>query len=115
MANKIAQLLTAFSSQLRLEVQEPYKGTQNTEIITKQLPYLLADELSIGDTYKVYGSVGSGNWSEIPWIGILDKSITTSTTKGYYLVILLDKKLVLNNQSFCDVKKYQNVPQVKGK
>ncbi|MDP6561616.1 MAG: DUF3578 domain-containing protein [Candidatus Peribacteraceae bacterium] len=53
----------------------------------------MTDELNIGVTYKVYGSVGSGNWSEIPWIGILDKSITTSTTKGYYIVLLLDKNL----------------------
>ena len=72
---------------------KPIKGTQNTEIIKREIPNFLTDELNIGVTYKVYGSVGSGNWSEIPWIGILDKSITTSTTKGYYIVLLLDKNL----------------------
>ena len=63
MTNKIEQLLTAFSTQFKLESQGPYKGTQNTEIITREIPNFLTDELNIGVTYKVYGSVGSGNWN----------------------------------------------------
>ncbi len=37
--------------------------------------------------------MGRGRWSEIPWFAILDKSITTSTEDGYYIVVLFDKKL----------------------
>ena len=90
---KITDLIQEFSKNHLAEISQSYHATLNTKIITKQLPSILADELYLDHTYKVYGSVGSGNWSEIPWIGILDKSITTSTTKGYYLVLLLDKNL----------------------
>jgi len=37
--------------------------------------------------------VGSGNWSEIPWVAILDKTVSSSTMEGYYVVILFDKNL----------------------
>jgi 5-methylcytosine-specific restriction protein A len=38
--------------------------------------------------YKVEGSAGAGNWAEVPWIAVFDKDITTSATKGYYIVYL---------------------------
>lgn len=38
--------------------------------------------------YKVEGSPGKGNWAEIPWIGVFDKKITTTATKGFYIVYL---------------------------
>lgn len=41
--------------------------------------------------YKITGSVGQGNWAMIPWIGIFDKQITSSATKGVYIVYLLSK------------------------
>lgn len=42
----------------------------------------------IDNKYKVAGSVGNGNWAGVPWIAILNKSITNSTQRGYYLVYL---------------------------
>ena len=41
--------------------------------------------------YLITGSVGQGNWAMIPWICIFDRSITTSATKGVYIVYLLSK------------------------
>lgn len=41
--------------------------------------------------YLITGSVGQGNWATIPWICIFDRSITTSATKGVYIVYLLSK------------------------
>ena len=93
MNNNLSILLTQFCEQFKLESQGSFLSTENSKIITKELPNLLFNKLNLDDNYKVYGSVGSGNWSEIPWIGILDKSITISTTKGYYLGLLLDKNL----------------------
>lgn len=40
------------------------------------------------DKYDVTGSPGQGNWASVPWIGIFNKSITTSATKGVYIVYL---------------------------
>ena len=40
------------------------------------------------DKFVVTGSPGQGNWASVPWIGIFSKSITTSATKGVYIVYL---------------------------
>lgn len=42
-------------------------------------------------THLVTGSVGQGNWATVPWICIFDRNITTSATKGVYIVYLLAK------------------------
>lgn len=41
--------------------------------------------------YLITGSVGQGNWATIPWVCIFDREITTSATKGVYIVYLLAK------------------------
>ena len=43
------------------------------------------------DVYKVKGSVGAGRWTDVPWIAVFDKRITTSAQKGVYIVYLLNK------------------------
>lgn len=93
MQNKISNLIREFSNNFKSEILLPYSGTENTKIITKIIPEILDRELNLNSRYKVYGSVGKGRWSEIPWFAILDKSITTSTEDGYYIVVLFDKKL----------------------
>lgn len=40
------------------------------------------------DKYVVTGSPGQGNWASVPWVGIFNNSITTSATKGVYIVYL---------------------------
>lgn len=37
---------------------------------------------------RVSASVGKGNWSEIPWISILDGRLTSTTQQGIYIVYL---------------------------
>lgn len=41
--------------------------------------------------YLITASVGAGNWAMIPWICIFDRAISTSATKGVYIVYLLSK------------------------
>lgn len=43
-------------------------------------------ELSVG--LVVEGSPGQGNWAAVPWISVFDPAITTSATRGYYVVYL---------------------------
>ena len=46
----------------------------------------------VGTTvYKVKGSVGAGRWTDVPWIAVFDKRITTSAQRGVYIVYLLNK------------------------
>jgi 5-methylcytosine-specific restriction enzyme A len=50
----------------------------------------------VGEGLIVQGSPGQGNWAAVPWISIFDPAITTSATRGYYVVYLFraEKPLV---------------------
>lgn len=37
---------------------------------------------------KIIGAPGQGNWAEVPWIGMFHPEVTTSATRGYYIVYL---------------------------
>jgi 5-methylcytosine-specific restriction protein A len=74
--------------------QRPFKHTKETKILTNEIPELLYGQLGLSEQdYKIYGSVGNGNWVEVAWLGLLDRRITESTTRGYYVVFLFDSKL----------------------
>ncbi|MDW8543431.1 DUF3578 domain-containing protein [Staphylococcus sp. KG4-1] len=38
--------------------------------------------------FKLKGSIGNGNFAEVPWVAIMDGNITKSTTEGIYIVFL---------------------------
>jgi len=42
----------------------------------------------LGAGLLVEGSAGAGNWATVPWISVFDPAITTSATRGYYVVYL---------------------------
>lgn len=43
--------------------------------------------------YVVTGSVGQGNWAAVPWLAIMNKDITISTQRGYYIVYLFSEDM----------------------
>lgn len=43
--------------------------------------------------YVVTGSVGQGNWAAVPWLAIMNKDITKSTQRGYYIVYLFSEDM----------------------
>ncbi|MBM7655242.1 MrcB family domain-containing protein [Neobacillus cucumis] len=43
--------------------------------------------------YVVTGSVGQGNWAAVPWIAIMNRKITVSTQRGYYIVYLFSEDM----------------------
>ncbi len=60
-------------------------------------------------THLITGSVGQGQWATVPWVCIFDKKITTTATKGVYIVYLLakdGKTLYLTfNQGCTDIRR----------
>lgn len=69
--------------------KDPYGGNQLGDFVRNQSVKIIKEKGSISDEqYHLEGSVGKGNWAEIPWIAIFDKSITKTATKGYYIVYL---------------------------
>lgn len=60
------------------------------KIITEEIPTYLRAAIANDVKYKIYGSFGTGGWSETPWVAILNKSITDNPREGYYVVFLFD-------------------------
>ena len=61
------------------------------QLICNQIPSLLSSTSSMQkDYYTCKGSCGQGNWAGCPWIAIFNTNITSTTTKGVYIVYLLN-------------------------
>lgn len=82
---------------LLLNILENYKLAKLSNLtdhelavyVRQQSADILANTISIdSEKYKVKASVGQGQWADVPWIAVFDKSITQSATEGYYIVYL---------------------------
>jgi len=72
-----------------LKDEEEFTGSEVGRIITKEIPMSLIAEANINqDKFLVAGSIGKGQFAEIPWIAIFNRKITESATKGIYIVYL---------------------------
>lgn len=70
--------------------QEKQAGHATGNYIRKDAPEALyRTGLIDRQNYLIKGRVGYGNWATIPWLGIFNKKITTTATKGVYIVYLL--------------------------
>lgn len=61
------------------------------DIISHDIPSLIADCADIKDPYTVIGSYGKGRWTAVPWIAVFDRRITKTAQKGVYIVYLFNK------------------------
>ena len=69
-----------------------FTGSPFGTFVRADIPNAIYDtKLVDPHNYLITGSVGQGNWATIPWICIFDRSITTTATKGVYIVYLLSK------------------------
>ncbi len=59
-------------------------------LVRRDIAGLLQNQVDVS-IYKVKGSVGAGRWTDVPWIAVFDKRITTSAQRGVYIVYLLNK------------------------
>jgi 5-methylcytosine-specific restriction enzyme A len=69
---------------------DPPAGHPLAAVIRKGAPDELRGALAeIDGPFLIKGSPGRGSkWAAVPWLAIFDPTITTSATRGYYLVYL---------------------------
>jgi 5-methylcytosine-specific restriction protein A len=83
-------------------------GLLTVNILEKTLPEKIRTMASLRTDLKIKGSSGAGNMAEIPHICILDKEITNSAQRGYYIVYLINtqtQKVYLSlNQGFTEYR-----------
>ncbi|MEW4288383.1 MrcB family domain-containing protein [Rossellomorea marisflavi] len=72
---------------------QPFGGNKLGSYVRKTVPQELEKIDCLNDDYVVTGSVGQGNWATVPWIAIMNRTITTSTQRGYYIVYLFSEDM----------------------
>ncbi|WP_214484498.1 DUF3578 domain-containing protein [Bacillus sp. SM2101] len=73
---------------------EIFKGHDMGNHVRNVIKDVIAEEAELDENrYFIVGSVGQGQWAEIPWVSIFIRDITTTATKGYYIVYLFKADL----------------------
>lgn len=86
-------ILQKIAEEYLTEKNNKFKGNQLANFVRNITTQTIIEEQNLSNKYKVTGSVGQGNWANIPWIAVFDTDITTSATKGYYIVYLFSRKM----------------------
>lgn len=81
--------LAATKYPLTEDERKNFAGSEVGKIITKKLPLVIEQTANINlRNYSINGSIGKGQFAEIPWVSIFRKSITETATQGIYIVYL---------------------------
>ncbi|SFW76135.1 5-methylcytosine-specific restriction enzyme A [Sinomicrobium oceani] len=72
----------------QIEKSKSFAGNALAHKFRHDYPAAIENLLIDKTRYKVIGSPGKGNWTDCPWIAILDTLITETAQKGYYPVFL---------------------------
>ncbi|KAA0566612.1 DUF3578 domain-containing protein [Bacillus sp. CH30_1T] len=72
---------------------QPFGGNELGSYVRNDVPKVFKQLPCLNEQYAVTGSVGQGNWASVPWIAIMNKEITTSTQRGYYIVYLFSEDM----------------------
>lgn len=66
-------------------------GSPDQQAILQDLPaffrQVVGQKHNLAD-FKIEGSIGNGNIARVPWVGVFNRSVTTSAQNGYYIVLL---------------------------
>lgn len=91
-----------------------FAGNDLADKLRKVFPQMIGDILTDKIRYKVVGSPGKGNWTDCPWIAILDRLITKTPQSGYYPVFIFKADMtgvyLSLNQGVTDIMKQTNFP-----
>lgn len=108
--SNITQKIKQFSNSFKKEVENKYSGDLlSYKILVKELPDEIKNNISLLGNFTVKGSIGVGNNTYYPWIGIFDSRVSTGATNGFYVVLLFsddfeDLYLTLNQGSTIQTK-----------
>ncbi|MFJ8236347.1 MrcB family domain-containing protein [Ureibacillus sp. NPDC094379] len=89
----IKELINKILIEYLTEKKNQFSSNPIGQFVRHTIPAELKKVTFVNDEYKVTGSVGAGNWAAVPWIAIMNKRITTSTQRGYYLVYLFSEDM----------------------
>lgn len=91
-SNGIQHLLRSIGQNYLTEKKNKFGGNTFGQFVRNEGKNIVQSVVS-DPKYKVTVSVGQGQWSQIPWIGIFDRELTDTAQKGYYLAYLYDSEM----------------------
>jgi len=86
---------------------EPLESHPLAQFIRHDAEDAVQDALGeLGTGLLVEGSAGQGNSAAVPWISVFDPAITTSATRGYYVVYLFHahEPVVVGSKNWSEVE-----------
>jgi 5-methylcytosine-specific restriction enzyme A len=85
----LKQALEKILSEYLIEKESnSFAGNTLAEFLRSEFPKIINNLLGTSDRYLVKGSAGKGVWTNVPWVAVLDKTVTDTPQKGFYLVYL---------------------------
>jgi 5-methylcytosine-specific restriction protein B len=88
-ASELQALLERFMTSYLAARSEPFKGHPIRAVLDSLVSKLSQSApLVARPEVTVKGSIGQGNWAEVPWIAFLDRRVTRTTQSGVYPVLL---------------------------
>lgn len=90
MSLELTQSVSCFLEKYIQAKKQVFSGNPIGSFIRDKIPSLIySTNIVDSRRFLVKGSVGQGQWATVPWLCIFNKSITTTATKGVYIVYLL--------------------------
>lgn len=84
----LRQLLTEIAGGWEQAKNEQFTGHPIANLLRQDLIKAIESKLPSPANYLIKASAGAGNWADVPWLSILNPSITESTQSGIYPVYL---------------------------
>ena len=72
---------------------EPLAQNPLANFIRTELPNSFSKEIPNSAKFHIKGSSGIGSWARIPWIGFLNKNISSTFKEGYYVAYLFKEDM----------------------
>lgn len=82
------EMLTSVLKNYLNEKSLPYKNNKLAHSLRHEFKDVVANIVSNNDRFIVSGSAGKGQWTDCPWIALLDSLITSSPQSGFYPVYI---------------------------
>lgn len=97
------------NSYIEAKNHEPFAGHELGNIFRKILPeYFTELDFIDSEQYVITGSIGQGNWANIPWIALMNRKNTTSIQSGVYIGYLFSNDMkrfyLILNQGVTELK-----------
>ena len=90
MSLELTQSVSCFLEKYIPAKKQIFAGNPVGTFIRDRIPSLIySTNIVDRQRFLIKGSVGQGQWATVPWLCIFNQSITTTATKGVYIVYLL--------------------------